>query len=349
LPSTAPGAPGPARPLARALTRDRAWALALVALLAAEIAYFSITVSGFFGGGTGLLALTEQFLDIGLLAFGETFVILAGDIDLSAGAMASLVGIVMAELWQQGLDIWLAAALALLVAALGGALNGLIVTRLELNSLLVTLASQFILGSVATALGGSSPPYGFPGSFVDLTGTGTLGPVPDQLVVFMVVALAVGLLISRTRYGRALVLVGFNAHAARYCGIDLRRTRVWAFIASAFMAGIAGIGVSGLFNAARDDIGDSLLLPAITVVVLGGVDIFGGKGRFSGVVLATFVLGFLTEGLLVRGDSSLTATMVTGVVLILGLVVKVTLDRQQWPDLLAASRRRPGPAHARVP
>lgn len=321
-------------------SREQMWVTALVVLLVAETLYFSLAVSGFFDGGTGLLALTEYFVSTGAIALGEAIVIFAGEIDLSTGALSSLVGIAMAELWRQGLNIWLAVVIALVIAALCGAINGLLVTRFGIASLLVTLATQFIFSSVATAWGGGSPPYGFPKSFVDITGTGTIGPIPDQLILFAVIALLVGLLVARTRYGRSLILIGFNRPAARYSGVNASRTLVGAFVMSGLLAGVAGIMISGFYNAARDDIGDSLLLPAITIVVLGGVDIFGGKGRISGVIVSVFILGFLTEGLLVDGDSSLTATMVTGIVLIVGLVIKIGLDRRAGTTLRESLRRR---------
>ena len=203
-------------------------------------------------------------------------------------------------------------------------------------------STQFILGSVATALSGSSPPYGFPSSFVRLTGTGTIGPIPYQLIVFGVFALGTALFVSRSRMGRAVTLIGYNRPAARWSGIRVDRTIVGAFMISAFMAAVAGILVSGYYNAARDDLGDSLLLPAITVVVLGGVDIFGGRGRIGGVLVATFVLGYLTEGLLLRGDSSLTATMVTGLLLIACLVLKFQVDRRNGTDPWVRLRARFG-------
>ena len=331
--------PGPAT-LLGSHDNDRVWVVALVGLLAVEILGFSLAVPGFFGRGTGLLSLTEQFLDIGAIALGGSVVIFAGEIDLSAGAMASFSGIVMAELWQAGVQIWLAVLIALVVCGLVGALNGLLVTGLRISSLLVTLAMQFILGSVATAWGGNAPPYNFPASFVTVAGTGSVGPIPSQLIVFAVLALAITLLVTRTAFGRNLVLTGYNRDAARYTGVTVRSTLLRAFVVSAVMAGIAGILISGFYNAARDNIGDSLLLPGITVVVLGGVDIFGGRGRIGGVIVATFILGFLTQGLLVDGDSSLTASMVTGIVLIVCLILKIALDRQIGFSLADGIRRR---------
>lgn len=320
--------------------RDRMWVLSLVALLVVEVVAFSVAVPGFFGGGTGLLALSEQFLSIGCIALGASVVIFTGEIDLSAGAMASFSGIVMAELWQAGLELWLAVVAAVAICGCVGAVNGWLVTRLRINSLLVTLAMQFILSSIATAWGGNAPPYNFPSGFVTVAGTGSIGPIPSQLVIFAVLALGVGLLVSRTGFGRNLVLSGYSRDAARYTGVDVRATLLRAFVLSAVLAGIAGILIAGFYNAARDDIGDSLLLPGITVVVLGGVDIFGGRGRMGGVIVATFILGFLTQGLLIDGDSSLTASMVTGIVLIACLVLKIVLDRRLGISLSQALRRR---------
>jgi len=331
---------------ARAQTAGRQetiWVVAVAVLLVALLAYFCLAVPDFRDlGASGILALSEQFLFTGLIALGEALVIFAGEIDLSTGAMSSLSGIVMATLWQQGLNIWLAVVVALLVAALGGAINGLLVTRFGIYSLLVTLGTQFIFSSVATAVGGNTPPYNFPKSFVDLAGTGTVGPIPDQLITFVVIAAVVWLLLARTRYGRGLVLIGFNRAASRYTGVNVQRTLFSAFVACGLLAGIAGIFVSGFYNAARDDIGDSLLLPAITVVVLGGVDIFGGKGRMSGVIIAAFLLGFLYQGLLIGGNSSLTATMVEGIVLVLCLILKIALDRRAGLRLREILQRRFG-------
>ncbi len=101
-----------------------------------------------------------------------------------------------------------------------------------------------------------------------------------------------------------------------------------AFVLSAAFAALAGVLIAGTYNTVRDDLGDSLLLPAITIVVLGGVDIFGGRGHMAGVVFAAFVLGFLYQGLLIDGVSQLTANMVGGVVLVVALGIKLALERR---------------------
>jgi ribose/xylose/arabinose/galactoside ABC-type transport system permease subunit len=312
----------------RRLNTEQWWMSALAALLVVELLYFSIGVQGFWGGGTGMLDQTEYFLDIGIMAIGVGFVIFAGDIDLSCGAMASFVGIVMAELWKHGVEIWLAALIAVLIATLIGLIHGLIITMFRLESLLVTLASQFILGSLATAIGGGYPPYGFPRSFDSIAGTGNVGPIPAQILIFAVLGFVALLLVHRTTFGRSLVLLGHNRDAARYAGVNVSWTRIRAFMLSALFAGLAGIVIAATYNSVRDDLGDSLLLPAITAVVLGGVDIFGGRGHMAGVLFATFVLGFLYQGLLIEGISQLTANMVGGGVLVVALALKIGLEQR---------------------
>ncbi len=308
---------------------DQVWVWVLVLLLALELLYFSLTSTGFWGGGSGMLSASSEFLDVSVMALGLALVIFAGEIDLSIGAMASLSGIVMAQLWHvEGLNIWLATLITLVMAAGLGALNGFIITKFGIGSLLVTLATQFIFSSVATAVSGESPPYGFPKEFLTITGTGTIGPIPADLVIFAVLALFTGLLVSRTRYGRSLVLIGHNRPAARYSGVNVSRTLIWAFIGSALFAGIAGIMIAGVYNAVRDDVGIPLLLPSVTIVVLGGVDIFGGKGRITGVIIASIIIGYVSVGLLDGGSTPLTVTMVQGIVLIIGLIIKISLDRR---------------------
>jgi ribose/xylose/arabinose/galactoside ABC-type transport system permease subunit len=158
------------------------------------------------------------------------------------------------------------------------------------------------------------------------------------------------LLVTRTVFGRSLVLIGYNRSAADYSGIPATRVLMGVFTLSGFAAGVGGVLLAAFYNAARADSGTTLLLPAITIVVLGGVDIFGGRGRIGEVVLAVFLLGYLTQGLLIEGYSSLTATMVTGLLLIVALVLKVWLGRAPGQSLSKALREslrrrlRPAPS-----
>jgi ribose/xylose/arabinose/galactoside ABC-type transport system permease subunit len=306
--------------------RVPAWGTCLVVAITAELVYFTLTTRQFAGHGTGMLDLTEQFAPTGVLAVGLAMVILTGNIDLSCGANASLAAVIAGTVLSKGGSPVLAIVAAIAVSTVFGLFNGLIVAFIEIDSLLVTLATQFIVTSVATSVAGASPPFGFPSAF-QLIGQGSVNGVPIALLIFLVIALLVIVAVGYTSLGRSLTLIGYNPRAALYSGIAIRGSLTSVFTICGAMSGVAGVLLAGYYNSAQPDIGTGLLLPAITAVILGGVDIFGGRGLIGEVVLAVFLLGFLSQGMLIEGDSSLSITMITGLVLIGALVIKVIFEQ----------------------
>ena len=299
------------------------WERALLALLAIVVAGMSLSVDGFYPDFTGFLALFENFLPFGLVALGLSVVILTGGIDLSVGSTASLSAIIMASLWSGlHLNIWLASAVGVTAGMLLGAVNGLIITKLRTEPLIATLATNFIYASIATALAGDSPPSGFPDAFNGL-GTGVFfGVLPVQIVLFAVLAIIFALAIGRSPFGRRVVMVGFNPEAARYSGVRVERVVLLSYVLSGAMAGLAGIVLAAYYSAVRPDMGDVLLLTTITMVVLGGVSIFGGEGSITGVVTAVLLLGMLRQGMLIAGFSDMVTTMLTGTILLAAIAIK---------------------------
>ncbi|NPD69184.1 ABC transporter permease [Lichenicola cladoniae] len=319
------------------------WERSLLLLLLFLTVGLIAGVPGFYPGFAGFLALSENFLPFGLVALGLTTVILTGGIDLSVGATAGLSAIVMAELWSGlHISIWLAALVGVIAGGLLGLVNGLIITRLRTEPLIATLATSFIYGSIATALAGDTPPSGFPDSFNRL-GTGAFGDiVPFQILLFAVAALLFSLLISRSIFGRKIIMIGYNVEAARYSGIRVDRIVTSAYVISGVMAGLAGIVLAAYYSAVRPDMGDLLLLSTITIVVLGGVSIFGGDGTISGVVIAVLLLGVLRQGMLIAGFSDMVTTMLTGAILLAAIAIKnVFAGRGGFLPMLLA-RFRPG-------
>lgn len=313
------------------------WGTALLLGLAAEVAYFVLTTR-YFGSVANTLSVSEYFVPVGVLALGEAMVILTGNIDLSSGALASLSAVSAGVALSHGWSIALAVVLGLAVATAVGLINGLIVAFLGIDSLLVTLATQFIATSIATSVAGANPPYNFSKAFVDI-GVGTVGIVPVALLLLLVVAVITIGLVEYTNLGRSLTLIGYSPAAARYTGITTRRALTSVFTLAGLYAGVAGVVMAAYYNSARPEQGAGLLLPAITAVVLGGVDIFGGRGRIGEVVIAIFLLGYLTKGMKIAGSSDLAATMVTGILLIAGLVIKVSLEHRSGESISALTRR----------
>jgi ribose/xylose/arabinose/galactoside ABC-type transport system permease subunit len=341
---TPTSSPAPATLALPGRWRVPGWGTCLLVAIIAELFYFTLTTRQFAGGGQGMLNLTEQFAPTGVLALGLAMVILTGNIDLSCAANASLAAVIAGTVLDKGGSPAAAILAAVAVATFVGLFNGVLVAFVGIDSLLVTLATQFIITSVATSVAGASPPFGFSSSFT-LIGQSGIDYVPIALLVFAVIAIAVIVTIGYTGLGRSLTLIGYNPSAARYSGIAIRRSLTSAFTLCGALSGVAGVLLAAYYNSAQPDIGADLLLPGITAVILGGMDIFGGRGRIGEVVLAVFVLGYMSQGMLIEGDSSLSITMITGLVLIGALVVKFAFERNFRQRMNARMRRLRAPLH----
>lgn len=306
----------------------RGWEASLCGLLVVSVVGFSVAAPGFYSDAAGFLQLSENFLPFGIVALGLSVVILTGGIDLSVGATASLSAVTAAYLWSTyGLNIWVASGVGLCVGALLGFINAMVIIRLKVEPLIATLATSFVYTSVAVAIAGDAPPSGFPDSFNAL-GTqgfglfGIDGLVPFQALLFAGLAVIFWLLVAKSSFGRRLIIVGYNPAAAAYSGIRVNRVVATAYVISGIMAAMAGIVLASYYSAVRPDMGDVLLLTAITMVVLGGVSIFGGDGTITGVVVAVLLLGFIRQGMLIAGFSDMVTSMVTGAILLASIAIK---------------------------
>ena len=270
---------------------------------------------------------------------------------------ADMAGVLAAQLWSRfGIDVWLASAIGVAVGALLGLANAAVILRLGIEPLIATLGPSFLYGSAAVAAAGAAPPSGFPEGFTAV-GTGTLdlglpgalaGLVPIQLAIFAAFAVLFSALVARSPFGRVLVMVGYSPDAARYSGIRTGRVLLAAYTVSGAMAGLAGLVLASYYDAVRPDMGDVLLLTAITMVVLGGVSIFGGEGTVVGVVVSVLLLGFLRQGMLIAGFSDMVTTMLTGAILLASIAAKNLFNRRGTglANQIWAMIRRPEPPRA---
>jgi ribose/xylose/arabinose/galactoside ABC-type transport system permease subunit len=269
-----------------------------------------------------LSAMLNNFLVIGIMAVSMSFVIISGGIDLSVGSMLSLSGVTMGLLWHNGLPIWLAALVAVLIGGFAGWLNGFLIVRTQIQPLIATLATMFIYSSIALVLGGENAISGFPGSF-HILGTGSLfGIVPVQVIIFAVVALIFGFLLQKTMYGRLVAYIGNNENSAVYSGVSVNKIKQWTYVCSGLTAGLAGVILGSYFAAVRGDMGYQFEFLVITACLVGGVNVFGGSGTILGVVLGTLILGMLNQGLNMLNISSIEQKIITGVILLLSVVIQ---------------------------
>lgn len=306
------------------------WEVALAAILLAELVIFSVVVPDFFTSVSDTIRTTEQVVPIGLVAIGLSITLLSGGIDLSIGSVASASAAVMGILWASaGLNIWLAVVIALIASAGLGAANGVVVSYMRITPFVATLGTLFLYDSVATAILDSrgKPVYGFPQSFGFL-GTGkVIGFLPLQLLVAAVICVAAAVLSTHTIFGRQLRMIGYSPAAARFSGVEIRRMQISVYTLSGLLSGVAGVVLAAYFGTTRAGIGAPVLLPAVTAAVLGGVSISGGSGSIVGVGLATLVVGYLQQGLLVNGIEPLTIQLVVAGLLVALMGFRINKDR----------------------
>ncbi len=314
------------------LRRISLWFLITLIVFVLEMIAFSVAAPGFLNF-TNWLSMTENFLFMGIMAMSQTFVIMAGGIDLSVGSMMSLTGVMMGVFWQHGINIWIASILAVLVGGVAGWINGQLVIRTGIQPLIVTLSTLFIYGSLATVIGNQGSIYGFPQPFLSV-GTGDIFTIiPIQLLIFIVVALIFWFLLQKTKYGRMVVFIGNNENVALYSGVSVKKIKLWTYVASGLTSGLASVLLGSYFASVRGDMGQDMELSVITICLVGGVSIFGGVGSISGVVLGTFILGMLAQGLNSLNVPSSEQSIVTGIILILAV------GMQQFNAILSRNRR----------
>lgn len=290
--------------------------------------------------------------EIGLLALALTPVILTAGIDLSVGSLLGLCAVVFGQLWQSaGFPPGAAAVGALVVGAMAGGLNAALITRLRLPPLIVTLGTYSLFRGLAEALTHGSATYtNFPAGFLQL-GQGRWGGVPAQVWIFAAVAVALWLLVQRRTFGRTLRAAGFAPEGARFAGLSVRSRVAATYVLAGLVAGLAAIIYTARLGQARADAGTGYELFAITAVVLGGTDIFGGRGSIQGTLLGVLCIAVLKNGLAtlpavirLNGAEEL-AGMCTGGLLLLALTFSAAprLWRHRSPARSRASLSTPTP------
>jgi rhamnose transport system permease protein len=271
--------------------------MVLVLVILFEVILFNALGRRFLTGGN-MSNVFRHSVEIGLLALAMTPVILTGGIDLSVGSMMGLCAVLFGMMVNVlGLDPWLAAFLAVGSGALGGGLNAVLITRLNLPPLIVTLGTFSLFRGLAEALTRGAESYsGFPESFLAL-GNSDLAGIPAQVWVFIVFAAGIYLMVHHTTLGRSFRAIGYSPEGARYAGIPVARNTSIAYILAGALAGLAAVILVARLGEARANAGIGYELLAITAVVLGGVSIFGGSGTVGGTFLGWIALAFLNNGL----------------------------------------------------
>ena len=278
------------------------WETVLGLILLLEYFIFS-AASDKFTFSRMLLSIND-IISICIVSLFVTFVMVTGGIDIQAGSIIGLTSIVIGVAWQDGgMNIWGAVILAVVVAALCGALSGFFVAYCGVQPMVITLGGSFLFTGIALLISkiSATASYkgisGFPDSFTQIAKFKLFDVIPSQLIIFLVLIIICYLLLHKSKYGRRVYLVGVNQQAAEYSGINSRLTILSTYVLSGIGASIAGTVLTAYLGTAKSDIGATFTLPIITAVVLGGTLSTGGKGSIIGTSLAAVVIGVLRFGL----------------------------------------------------
>ncbi|WP_295074489.1 ABC transporter permease [Tabrizicola sp.] len=314
------------------------------------LAYFSVMAPNFLSAANAVIVSKHVALNA-FLAIGMTFVIITGGIDLSVGSIVGLCAMVAGWLVLNGVDLgigysvwfntWEIVGITLLVGVGVGLVNGLLITRLNVAPFIATLGTLYIARGAALL---SSEGRTFPNlsgtaemgtASFPVIGTGNLLGLPVMIWLLVAVALGAHYVSRRTPLGRHIYAVGGNERGAALSGVKVDRVKLFVYMFSGFCAGLVGIIIASQLQAAHPATGETFELNAIAAAVLGGTSMSGGRGRIFGTIIGAFVIGILSDGLIMMGVSSFWQTVIKGVVIVLAVVIDQAQSRLQARVALA--------------
>ncbi|MDO9638390.1 MAG: ABC transporter permease [Pseudotabrizicola sp.] len=309
--------------------------------------YFAVMAPNFLSLANAVIISKHVSLNA-FLAIGMTFVIITGGIDLSVGSIVGLCGMVAGWLILNGIDLGMlgigysiqfnsleVAVLTVIVGMFVGLINGLLITRLNVAPFIATLGTLYVArGAALLSSGGRTFPnlqgnaeYGsdsFP-----LIGSGTIFGLPFMVWLLIGVALMAAYLANRTPLGRHIYAVGGNERGAALSGVKVNQVKIFVYVFSGFCAALVGIIIASQLQAAHPATGETFELNAIAAAVLGGTSMAGGRGRIGGTIVGAFVIGILSDGLIMMGVSSFWQTVIKGLVIIAAVVIDQAQSKLQ--------------------
>lgn len=275
---------------------------------------------------SNLLNLLRQISINGLIAFGMTFIILTGGIDLSVGSILTLSSAFIALMITSGVDPIIALIIGVLIGFVLGAVNGLLVTKGNMAPFIATLATMTIFRGLTLVITDGNPITNLGDSYLfQLFGKGYFIGIPVPAVTMIIVFVILLIILQKTTFGRHTYAIGGNEVAAKISGIKVNKIKILIYGISGLMSALAGGILTSRLNSAQPTAGTSYELDAIAAVVLGGTSLTGGKGRIVGTLIGVLIIGVLNNGLNLLGVSSFYQQVVKGVV----ILIAVLIDRKK--------------------
>ncbi|MED1787166.1 ribose ABC transporter permease [Brevibacillus laterosporus] len=259
-----------------------------------------------------------------LIAFGMTFVILTGGIDLSVGSTLALSSALSAGMMASGGDPFLSIVVGLLAGLVMGAFNGILVAKGNVAPFIATLATMTVFRGLTLVYTEGKPITGLPDSF-GMVGKSFFLQIPMPVIWMLLSFIALYFILKHTTFGRHVYALGSNEEATRLSGVSTTKVKIWVYSISGLFASLAGIILTSRLNSAQPTAGTSYELDAIAAVVLGGTSLSGGKGWIVGTLIGAMIIGVLNNGLNLLNVSSFYQLVAKGAV----ILIAVLLDRSK--------------------
>lgn len=300
----------------------------LIGLLAMCV-ILSLTTNGVFYSQRNLVNVLRQVSSNACLAFGMTFAIITGGIDLSVGSILALSGTLSAGFIAfNNMPVAQAVILAIVIGTALGLFNGFVIAKTTIPPFIVTLAMMQIARGAAYIYSNGQP---IRAMFPDyqIIGTGWLGPIPYPVIYMIVFLIVCVILLSKTRFGRHVYAVGGNDKAAIFSGVNVARTKILVYTMSGFLAAFTGVVLCARMASGQPTAGQSFEMDAIAATVLGGTSMSGGVGKIGSTMIGVLIIGVLNNGLNLLGLNSFWQQIAKGVVILLAVYVDMLKKRRK--------------------
>jgi rhamnose transport system permease protein len=313
---------------ARRFFASHQWELILLSILVCELIFFKIFLPNLLNPFT-LMEITINFMEVGIIAIPMAYIIISKNIDISVGSMIALDSIVLALCFQLGLPQMVSILITLICGAFAGFVNGVITTKMKIPSLVVTLGTFSLYRGIAYVVLGDETFHAYPDSFLIIGRGNIFKMIPISLVVFIFLCVIFGILLHHSTFGRKVYAIGNNQKASRFSGVLVDKTIIILFVLIGMITAIASVILTSRNASTRGNMALGIELDTITAVVLGGVNISGGKGNLLGVVLSIFIIGLLRNGMYAQNISPEIMKIVIGGLLISSLLIPKLFEIRQ--------------------
>jgi len=277
-----------------------------------------------------IMNILRQASFTAIIAMGEFFVILTGQMDMSVSSVIGMVSIFFAGfVVKMGIPVWMALAIVLAIAAFVGVINGVLVVYGKMPSFIATLVVMNVVRGIIFLYSKGLPISGLPEGF-NFMGSGYVGIVPFPVILMFIVAFILYMLTAHTSLGRSFFAVGGNMEASKLSGINVKLIGILAFVFCAVLTGVGALGLTAKTLAGNVTLGDELLFDVMTIVVLGGTSLTGGRGRVFGVVIGALFLQVIGNAMVLLGINTYWQWVVKGAI----LIVVVLIDSNTKRDIV---------------